>query len=65
MYKIPNWKGELKIMYTVTLILPTDMTILENKFNEVMADIVAKRLSHEELGILIEKLEEQEEASNI
>lgn len=52
-------------MYTVTLILPTDMTILENKFNEVMADIVAKRLSHEELGILIEKLEEQEEASNI
>lgn len=47
-------------MYTVTLILPTDMTILENKYNEVMADIIAKRLSHEELGILIEKLEEQE-----
>lgn len=47
-------------MYTVTLILPTDMTILENKYNELMADIIAKRLSHEELGILIEKLEEQE-----
>lgn len=47
-------------MYTVTLILPTDMTVLETKFNEVMADIVAKRLSREELGILIEKLEEQE-----
>lgn len=60
MYKVPNWKGELKIMYTVTLILPTDMTILENKYNEVMTDIIAKRLSHEELGILIEKLEEKE-----
>lgn len=47
-------------MYTVTLILPTDMTILENKYNEVMTDIIAKRLSHEELGILIEKLEEKE-----
>lgn len=47
-------------MYTVTLILPTDMTVLESKFNEIMADIVAKRLSHEELGTLIEKLEEQE-----
>ena len=34
-------------MYTVTLILPTDMKVLENKFNEVMADIVAKRLTHE------------------
>lgn len=47
-------------MYTVTLILPTDMSVLEEKFAEVMADIVAKRLTHEELGILIEKLEEQE-----
>lgn len=47
-------------MYTVTLVLPTDMTVLESKFNEVIADIVSKRLSHEELGILIKKLEEQE-----
>lgn len=52
-------------MYKVTLILPTDMTILENKYNEVMADIIAKRLSREELGILIEKLEEQEKINNI
>ena len=46
-------------MYTVTLILPTDMSVLEEKYAGVMADIVAKRLTHKELGILIEKLEEQ------
>lgn len=44
-------------MYTVTLILPTDMRALEDKFAEVMADIVAEKLSHEELGIYIDKLE--------
>ena len=44
-------------MYTVTLILPTDMTALEEKFAEVMADIVAERLSHQELGVFIDKLE--------
>ena len=44
-------------MYTVTLILPTDMTALEEKFAEVMADIVAEKLSHQELGVFIDKLE--------
>ena len=43
--------------YTVTLILPTDMTALEEKFAEVMADIVAEKLSHQELGVFIDKLE--------
>lgn len=46
-------------MYTVTLILPEDTTELEKKFSEVMADIVAKRLTHEELGALIKILEEK------
>ncbi|WP_298126548.1 hypothetical protein [uncultured Clostridium sp.] len=45
-------------MYTVTLILPTDMEALEEKYAEVMAEIVAEKLSHEELGIFIDKLEE-------
>lgn len=48
----------MKNQYTVTLILPNDMSKLEEKFAEVLADIVAKRLTHEELGILIKKLEE-------
>lgn len=47
-------------MYTVTLILPTDMSALEEKFAEVMADIVAEKLSNEELGVFIDKLEKLE-----
>ena len=46
--------------YTVTLILPTDMTALEEKFAEVMADIVAEKLNHAELGYLIKRLEESD-----
>lgn len=44
-------------MYEVTLILPKDTKELENKFAKVMADIVAKKLTHEELGVFINKLE--------
>lgn len=44
-------------MYEVTLILPEDTKKLEDKFAEVMADIIAKKLSHEELGVFIDKLE--------
>lgn len=44
-------------MYEVTLILPENTEELENKFAEVMADIVAQKLSHEELGVFIDKLE--------
>ena len=43
-------------MYTVTLILPTDMTALEEKFAEVMADIVAEKLTHAELGYFIKSI---------
>ncbi|MDU2491139.1 MAG: hypothetical protein E7D27_11240 [Clostridium celatum] len=46
--------------YTVTLILPEDMTALEEKFAEVMADIVSEKLSHAELGYLIQRLEESD-----
>ena len=46
--------------YTVTLILPTEMTALEEKFAEVMADIVASKLTHAELGYYIKRLEESE-----
>ncbi|WP_298126806.1 hypothetical protein [uncultured Clostridium sp.] len=47
-----------KCEYTVTLILPNDMEALEEKFAEVMADIVAEKLTHEELGYYIKRLEE-------
>lgn len=45
------------INYQVTMILPEDTKELENKFAEVMADIVAKKLTNEELEVFIEKLE--------
>lgn len=44
-------------MYTLTLILPTNMEVLEEKFAEVMAKIVSEKLSYEELGVFIDKLE--------
>ena len=47
-------------MYTVTLIFPKDMEALEDKFAEVMADIVSEKLNHEELGVFIDKLEKLE-----
>lgn len=36
------------------------MTALEDKFAEVMADIVAEKLTHAELGHLIQRLEESD-----
>lgn len=49
-------------MYEVTLILPEDTKELEDKFAEVMADIVSKKLTHEELGVFIDKLESLDKA---
>ncbi len=47
-------------MSDVTLILPKNMTFLEEKYAEVLADIVAEMLSTEELGYLISKLENKD-----
>lgn len=47
-------------MNVVTLILPKDISILEEKYSEVLADIVAARLSTEEMEYLISELEKQE-----
>ncbi len=44
----------------ITLILPKDKTILKKKYAEVMAEIVAKRLTNEELKYLIDELEKKE-----
>ncbi|ADL52072.1 hypothetical protein [Clostridium cellulovorans] len=44
-------------MSTVTVILPKDMTELEEKYAEVMASIVAEKLTTEQLGFLIKVLE--------
>jgi hypothetical protein len=49
-------------MYSVTLILPKTMVLLEEKYAEVLADIVADRLTEDELGYLISKLEKQQDA---
>lgn len=46
--------------YTVTLILPEDMDALEEKFAEVMAEVVSQKLNHAELGYLIQRLEESD-----
>lgn len=47
-------------MNVVTLILPKDMDSLEKKYAEVLADIVAKRLTPEELEYLISELEKRD-----
>lgn len=44
-------------MYNITLILPKDMTELEDRFAEVMATIVSQKLTNEELGVFIKRLE--------
>jgi hypothetical protein len=47
-------------MSVVTLILPKDMRSLEKKYAEVLADIVAERLTSEELEYLISEIEKKE-----
>lgn len=47
-------------MYEVALILPKNREILEKKYAEVLADIVASELTHDELGYLISELEKKE-----
>lgn len=46
-------------MSEVTLILPKDMASLEEKYAEVLADIVSEILPTEELGYLISRLEKE------
>lgn len=46
-------------MNEVTLILPNDMTILEDKYSEVLADVISEMLTTEELGYLISELEKK------
>lgn len=41
----------------VTLVLPKDRTFLENKYAEVLAEIVAEMLTDKELEYLISELE--------
>lgn len=47
-------------MYSVTLILPRNREVLEKKYAEVLADVVASELTHDELGYLISELEKKE-----
>lgn len=46
------------VCYEVTMILPEDTTELEKKYAQVMADIVTKQLTPEELKVFIERFEE-------
>lgn len=41
----------------VSLVLPKNKKVIEEKYAEVMADIVAEMLTNEELNYLISKLE--------
>lgn len=44
-------------MNEVTLALPNDMNILEDKYGEILAEVVSEILTVEELEYLISKLE--------
>ncbi|EPY2307640.1 hypothetical protein ACXATD_003337 [Clostridium sporogenes] len=44
-------------MNEVTLILPNDMSILEDKYSEALADALVEMLTTEELEYLISELE--------
>lgn len=46
-------------MNEVTLILPNDMTILEEKYSEALADVVAEMLTTKELEYLISEIEKK------
>jgi hypothetical protein len=46
-------------MNEVTLILPNDMTILEDKYSEVLADLISEMLTTKELEYLISEIEKK------
>ena len=52
-------------MNVVTLVFPKDMRSLEKKYSEVLADIVAERLTTVELEYLISEIEKKEIAEKI
>ena len=50
-------------MYSVTIILPKDKTVLEEKYAKVLAEVVAKQLTYDELGYLIQELKKRENSN--
>ncbi|EKS4344808.1 hypothetical protein [Clostridium sporogenes] len=46
-------------MNEVTLILPNDMTILEDKYSEALADVISEMLTTKELEYLISEIEKK------
>lgn len=46
-------------MNEITLILPKDMTILQDRYSKALADAVAEILTIEELEYLISRLEKK------
>ena len=52
-------------MSVVTLILPKNMASLEKKYAEVVANIVAERLTTEELDYLVSEIEKKEAKEKI
>lgn len=48
----------------VTLILPKDMTSLQEKYSRALAEVVSEILTTEELNYLITKLEEKQTHEN-
>ncbi|WP_162832176.1 hypothetical protein [Clostridium hydrogeniformans] len=47
-------------MYKVIVELPKNIKFLEEKYAEVLADIIAEEFTQDELGYLIERLENRE-----
>jgi hypothetical protein len=52
-------------MKTVTLILPKDMTAINEKYSQILADVIAETLTQEELGYLIFMLEKNTEEAEL
>lgn len=50
--------------YSVTLILPKNREILEEKYAEALANAVADELTDDELGYLISELKKKENKHN-
>ncbi|WP_460299762.1 hypothetical protein [Clostridium botulinum] len=46
-------------MNEVTLILPSDISILEDKYSEALADVVVEMLTIKELEYLISEVEKK------
>ncbi len=51
------------MMYSVTVSLPRDMAKLEEKYNDVLADMIIDQLSNSEVEYLLSEYKKQQKCS--